>query len=51
MFITERKKQGAHHLVRAEMEVKQTRQKTFYDSHPYGPMYSEREQVLVFFQP
>ena len=42
--------QRANHLVRAEKEVKQTRQKTYYNIRPYGPTYSEGEQVLVLFQ-
>ena len=41
--------QRAHHLVRAEMEVEKTRQKTYYDYSSYGPTHSEGRQIVVFF--
>ena len=40
--------QGAHQLVRAEMEVEQIHQETDYDYFAYGPTFSEGEQVLDF---
>ena len=41
---------GAHHLMRAETEIEQTRQKSTYDYPAYGPAYSEWEQVFVSFR-
>ena len=40
--------QRAHHLVRAEMELEQTCQKTCYNYRAYGTTYSAGKQVLVF---
>ena len=31
------------------MEVEQTRQKTYYNYHAYGPRYREGQHVFVFF--
>ena len=38
-----------NHLVRAEMEVEHSRQKTYYEYCAYGPTYNEGEEVRVLF--
>ena len=47
-FNTRRELQKAHHWIRIQMEVEQTRLKTYCDYRANGPTYREGQQVLVF---
>ena len=40
--------QETHQLMRESMDVKQERQKSYYDRSKYGPSYRVGEEVLIF---
>ena len=48
VFTMEQKPQETHQLMREYMDVKQERQKSYYDRSKYGPSYKIGEEVLVF---
>ena len=47
IFKTKTETVRVHHLGRTEIELKLTRQKTFYNFRAYGPTNSDGEQLLV----
>ena len=48
VFTMKQKLQETHQLMREYNDVKQERQKTYYDCSKYGPNYTVGEKVLVF---
>ena len=48
VFTMKQKLQEKHQLMRQYVDVKQERQKTYYDRSRYGPRYKVGEKVLVF---
>ena len=48
VFTMKQKLQETHQLMREYMDVKQERQKSYYDRSKYGPCYKIGEEVLVF---
>ena len=48
VYSTKQKLEETHQLMREGMDVKQERQKTYYDRSKYGPNYNVGEEVLVF---
>ena len=48
VFTMKQKRQETHQLMREYMDVKQERQKSYYDRSKYGPSYKVGEEALVF---
>ena len=48
VFTMKQELQETHQLMREYMDVKQERQKSYYDRSKYGPSYKVGEEVLVF---